>query len=99
MIKLNTNYSCGIFLTFYKLIQCTPQQIFVVVYIGSSHDFSITEIEAETTLKNEFRKWHYKKLGVSSKNPCWAAVRKQTGCFHCHKSSVRPNLKTSPLQI
>lgn len=75
MIKLNTNYSCGIFSTFYKLIRCT-QQIFVVVYIGNSHDFSITQTEAETTLKNEFRKWHYKKLGASSKNPRRAAVQK-----------------------
>lgn len=37
----------------------------VAVYIGSSHDFSITQLEADITVRKHFRKGHYKRWGLS----------------------------------
>lgn len=64
----------------------------------SSQDSSIIQFQAEIILRNKFRKQYYKRLGEwGGGNPCMVAVL-QKRCLHCHKSSVRPNLKTSPLR-
>lgn len=51
---------------------------------------------SEISLENSITKDWVGEQGAK-RSPCTAAVL-QKRRLHCHKSSVRPNLKTSPLQ-